>query len=1083
MRRSSLPSLMSPSLSTLIFCTLFFSTLSFAAAPDRIASPISAASMVYLDKSVHPLAQEQYDQGAVEASFPLSRITLLMSPSASQQRAIDKLLAEQQDPSSANFHRWLTPEQYAERFGVSQNDINRIAAWLKSQGFTVLSVARGRNSITFSGTAAQVQNAFQTAIHRYNVEGETHFANATPAKIPAALSGIVTGIRGLSNFHLKATAKRINPDYVDAHFSTNFLAPGDIATIYDIGPLYTAGIDGTGQTLAIVGQTDIYEADLADFRTGFSLSPISGCTLDSNLLITACNTANFAYILTGGTDPHAPIADIVEADLDIEWSGAVARSAQIIYVNSPDPLGNGVIDSLAYAIQNKTAPVISMSYGGCERFFGGSLETELQQANLQGQTIVNSSGDAGTATCDRNPPNNISPFNPAVNGNAVSYPASSPEVTGVGGTHVPLSEMTSTYWNSSNGANGGSAKSYIPEVAWNDDTEIATFCVANPTSGNCAPPNVAVQITNPQTAQEDYWIGSGGGGLSNCFTQAGGTCTAGLPQPTYQQKVSIPGQSTKVRYVPDVSLLASANFPGYIFCTPVGGGSTASTCANGIQTAIDTNQSIVGGTSASAPVFAGVVALLNQYFQGTSSLGLGNINTTLYALAAKPSNSAFHPVNTGTNVVYCQPGTPAGQPAGVICPAGGSFGFDSASFDATTHYNLATGLGSVDVNALALAWSAGRTTSSITVQAVPTQVQPKQSVTLTATVSPASAIGTVSFFDNGSTTALGTATLTRSSGGVGTFTWTTTVAQVGSNSITASYSGDGSNSSSTTAVPAVVNVIAPSFTLVTTVAGPHTVLSGQSSLAYKFLATPTGGAATFASAVTFSCAFAPTDPTLTNSSCAFSPTIAAGAGATTETLVITTNGPNTGTGTQLQHRSDNRLPWLPFSIPLAGVILVGIVGRNVSKCSVIASLCLALALLGLLVACGSTTHPITVMASGSSSSIYPQNTGWTNATATFTATLTNDSGNKGVTWAVSPANGGTIQSTDATHGTYTPPTIAAGLPASATITATSVADTSKTGQASINLTPTTVPGTYTVTVTAAEQGATSQSQQVTLKVQ
>ena len=1081
MRRSLSPLPCVSNLSALGLCILLLTALSFAAAPDRIASPINAASMVSLADSVHPRAQTQYDRGAVEASFLLSHVTLLLSPSASQQRAIDKLLADQQDRSSANYHRWLTPEQYAERFGASQNDLNRIASWLKSQGFTAVSVARGRNSIACSGTAAQVQNAFQTSIHRYNMDGEDHFANATPARIPASLSGIVTGIRGLSNFRLKSDAKRISPNFFDAHFNFNFLAPGDIATIYDISPLYTAGIDGTGQTLAIIGQTDIYLADLADFRTGFGLSPVTSCTLDTNGLITACNTANFAYILSGGTDPHAPISDISEADLDIEWSGAVARNAQIIYVNAPDPLGNGVIDSLAFAIQNKTAPVISMSYGGCEAFFGGSLETELQQANLQGQTVVNSSGDAGATTCDRNPPNANPPFSPAVGGLAVSYPASSPEVTGVGGTHIPLSEMTSTYWNVTNGTNGGSAKSYIPEVAWNNGTEIAAFCLINPTSANCAPPNVAVQVTNPQTAQEDYWIASGGGGLSNCFTQSGGTCTGGLPQPTWQKNLSIPGQSTKVRFVPDLSLLSSNNFPGYIFCTPIGGGSTTSTCASGIQAAVDTNQSIVGGTSVAAPVFAGIVALLNQYFQGASSLGLGNINPTLYALAATPSNNAFHPVNTGTNVVYCQPGTPAGQPTAILCPVGGSFGYDSANFDATTHYNLATGLGSVDANALALAWSAGRTASSITVLAAPTQVQLGQSTTLTATVLPATAIGTVSFFDNGSTTALDTATLIRSSNGVGTFNWTPTAAQVGTNSISASYSGDGSNSTSTTVAPAIVIVTAPAFTLTNTGSTTATVLAGVPGTGYALKVAPTGG--TFSETTTFACSgLDATTACVFNTGQANSSQIAAGtAGTVPVTLTITTSGPNTSGARAPQKRSDNRSPWLPFTFPIAGLVMVGLVGRRASKHSFSAGLCLSLMLLGLLIACGgSSSNPISVTnINPSAASLWPNNTGWPSSTQSFSATVANTS-NTAVNWSISPSPAGS--SIDA-NGNYTAPTIAAGLPPTVTVTATSQADSTKSKTATIALKAATVPGTFNVTVTVTEAPTTHNLPTLALTVQ
>jgi len=725
---------------------LLASTLTLAAPPDRITSAIDSSQRVELAKSVHPKAQAQFDQGAVDPQMKLGYVTLLTSPSASQQRALDKLLADQQNPASPLYHQWLTPEQYADRFGLSHNDLNKITAWLKAQGFTVRSVARGRNSITISGTVAQFESAFQTQIHRFSVDGESHFANATPLRMPAALGGIVTAVRGLHDFRLKPLGVRrpsgLHPLYYDSTVGT-LLAPGDIATIYDIKPLYSASpaIDGAGQKLAIVGQTDLYLADINDFRQGFGLSTISGCTSNpTSGVITACSSTNFRYILnTGDTDPNTPSAcgDLSEADLDIEWSGATARNAQIIYINSPvvfdsscttQTNSNGGVESaLSYAIQNQVAPVVSMSYGICEEQAGND-ETELQQANAQGMTIINSSGDLGAAGCDYNPPgiNPTQPFSPAVGGQAVSYPASSPEVTGVGGTQIPLSNLTapSQYWSTTNGTNDGTALSYVPEVAWNDDSGLALLCQSQTTNSFCKQGGTTAvpgwvplgAAATAQQVQEDIWISSGGGGVSNCFGKTGlGVCISGFTKPSWQSGLSVPGvpaQLATYRLVPDVSLMASPNFPGYIICTPLselGGTGSTSSCANGIQNAVDTDLSIIGGTSASAPIFAGIVTLLNQYLT-PSSPGLGNINPKLYSLAATPANNAFHQVNSGNNMVYCQPGTPTNQTqlTALQCPNTGVLGYDSANFDATTHYNLVAGLGSVDVNNLALAWAASR---------------------------------------------------------------------------------------------------------------------------------------------------------------------------------------------------------------------------------------------------------------------------------------------------------------------------------------------------------------------------------------
>jgi subtilase family serine protease len=719
---------------SLLTSAVAFSTLTFAATADRISGPITGPGTVPLSGSVHRKAQPQYDRGPAAPTIRFGSMMLLTTPTAGQLEDLKAFTASQQDRKSPNYHKWLTPEQWADRFGLSQNDISQITRWLKSQGFSVGYVARGRNWIAFSGTAAQVESAFHTQIHYFNVNGEEHIANATAPKIPTALADVVTGIRGLDDFHLKPRAVRNaraavsgRPDYYDNIFAApappDFLAPGDIATIYDINTLYSAGIDGTGQKLAIIGQTDIFLTDINDFRSGFGLAtiPTSDCTTNpSTGVITSCNSTNFAYVLAepaGFSDPGTPsLQDLTEADLDIEWSGATARNAQIIFVNSPiNSNGSGTVYpgvwfAWYYAVDNVTAPVISMSYGGCEfddnnvlqsNGQPGADEIELMSANNEGITFFNSSGDSGAAECDA--ATNSSTNNLAVGGLAISYPASSPEVTGVGGTAVEYpTGFSTTYWSTTNGANGGSAQNPpIPETTWNDDEELALAY------GN-----------TQEYWQQNYAIVSGGGGFSNCAEQTSDNsdCVSGFPQPSWQA-VTVPNQAA-VRFSPDVSLLASPNFPGYIFCTPEeawfeSSTSTTSTCSSGISGALSltdpsngnqADPSLVGGTSASSPIFAGIVTLMNQYLNGSSSSGLGNINPTLYSLAT--TSGVFHQVTTGNNNVYCESGTPADPwPATLQCTSG-IFGFSASNADTSTGYNLATGLGSVDADNLAQAWGA-----------------------------------------------------------------------------------------------------------------------------------------------------------------------------------------------------------------------------------------------------------------------------------------------------------------------------------------------------------------------------------------
>jgi subtilase family serine protease len=709
-------------LSPMLLLASSLSTLTYAVTPDRISGAINGGPTVTLKGSLHHKALPKYDQGPADHSLRLGYMTLLTRPTPSQVTALKQLVAEQQDRNSPQYHKWITPEQWADRFGLSHGDIQKLTAWLKSQGFTVLNVARGRNWIAFSGTAAQVQAAFGTEIHRYNVDGEVHLANASAPRIPAALSGIVAGLRGLDDFRLKPrvvkNARASRPNYYDPIFTnlnpispSAFLAPGDIATIYDINALYSSSppIDGNGLNLAVIGQTDVYLADINDFRSGFGLTAISGCTNNSTTnTISACDTTNFQYVVpTGDVDSGTPTSDITEADLDIEWSGAVARNAKIIYVNAPS---SGVTAAWYYAIDNQLAPVISLSYGICE--FGDNFvldsngqpladEIELTKANSEGITFLNSTGDSGAAGCDSATNSSTTPPNLAQGGLAVGYPASSPEVTGVGGTAVDWSTgFSSTYWGTVNGVDGGTAQNPpVPEVGWNDDAELA----------------IAYGQTQSDW-QSSYAIVSTGGGPSNCAQQSAdnSNCVSGFGQPSWQT-VTLSGQ-TSARFSPDVSLNGSPNFPGYIFCTPQnfwvnGSADTSSTCASGITAALALTDSsgnhypsLVGGTSASAPVMAGIVVLLNQYL-GTS--GLGNINPTLYQLASTPTNGAFHKITTGDNTVYCEVGQPpAPWPTQLQCPTAGVFGYQASVADSTSGYNLVTGLGSVDADKLAIAWAA-----------------------------------------------------------------------------------------------------------------------------------------------------------------------------------------------------------------------------------------------------------------------------------------------------------------------------------------------------------------------------------------
>ena len=581
------------------------------AQPVRITQSIDDAATVELTGNVSPNAQAQFDQGPAASSFSLQFVTLLLRPSAPQQAALTQLLADQQNPSLPGYHQWLTPESYADNFGLNSADIAKIVSWLRAEGFSIAYEARSRNWIAFNGDAAQIERTFHTQIHRYMVNGEEHFANAGNPSVPAALAGIVGGIRGLHDFRAQPahTAKSsvhlegAHPDYTVS--SNHYLAPADIATIYDLNRLYSIPINGAGQTIVVTGQADIDTSDIATFRTAFGLPSQAfqdGLPCPSGALCTV-SVPNVG-------DPGSPSDPLTEADLDLEWAGAVAPNATIIYVNSKD----AVLESVPYAVSNNLGPIISVSFAGCEAGNTESLDSfraTVQEANSYGMTLVFASGDTGAAGCDSKT------ATIAVDGLAVNYPASIPEVTAVGGTE--FYENGGTYWNSANGATLGSVITYIPEVAWND-------------------------------TQFGY-------GLSQDINAGGGGLSAYYPVPSWQ--TGYPFAAAGFRGVPDVAMSASGAHDPYLLCTN-------HDCVNG-------SYGTEGGTSAATPVVAGILALLNQYLVSNNiqaQPGLGNVNPTLYWMSQN-APSAFKNMASPyrSNIVPCQTGKPN-------CYSG-SFGYDA----------------------------------------------------------------------------------------------------------------------------------------------------------------------------------------------------------------------------------------------------------------------------------------------------------------------------------------------------------------------------------------------------------------------
>jgi len=593
------------------------------AQPNRIPGPIDSTQRFIIPGNLPPLAQSIFDQGPVDASFKLDRVTLVINPS-DVQAGLNQLLIDLHNPKSSNYHNWLTPESYADRFGLSEADVARIVDWLTAQQLTATNVARARNAITVSGTVDRIAAAFGTEIHTFFIGNETHYANATAPSLPSALQGIVQAIHGLNDFRLRpqtrmlqtplASRGRATPLYSSATAGSHYLAPNDFATIFDIKPLYSEGIDGSNQSIVIVGQSRIDKSHLSTFRSSFGLG-------DGQLTTT---------LVPDSKDPGTRQTDQQESDLDLEWASAVARGASLQFVYSYD-----VMDAVQYAIDQNLAPVLSMSYGECETDSSTSdattMQTWAQQANTEGITWVAASGDSGAASCYQN---SLGPLNSDLS-LTVNLPAAVPEVTGIGGTE--FNEGSGTYWNTTNDSSYASAQSYIPETSWNDST------------------------TNNLAAS--------GGGVSQYFSK-----------PSWQTGLGVP--SDGVRDVPDLAFPGSADHDGYLVYTSSGS---------------NTGWYIIGGTSAGAPAFSGILALLNHYLLANgyrSSAGLGNINTQLYGLASS-SSPAFHDITAGNNIVT------ATVCSGFLCSSQKN---ESVGYSAGTGYDCVTGLGSLDVFNFFLAW-------------------------------------------------------------------------------------------------------------------------------------------------------------------------------------------------------------------------------------------------------------------------------------------------------------------------------------------------------------------------------------------
>ena len=593
---------------------------------------IDEGTRVTLVGNTHAGATLANDRGPVAETFPLEHMQLVLKRAPETEATLSAHIDALHDRTAPEYHQWLTAQEFGDQYGVSPADIATVSQWLQSHGMRVDSVPPSRMFLEFSGTAAQVREAFHTEIHHLILEGKSHIGNMSDPEIPAALADVVVGVHSLHDvmphpMHIDRGAvhrhggggwEMTNPspdlNVVLSGSTYNAIAPPDFATIYNLNPLFAEGITGQGQTIVVIEDTLIKSAsDVSTFRTAFGLSAYAGTF--SQVTPTGTTTCSNAGVNSAEG----------EAALDAEWAGAAAPGAAIELAACADTttVFGGLI-AVQNLINGASPPAImSVSYGECESANGAaanqSYVNAYQQAATLGVSVYVSSGDEGAASCDAN-------RTVATHGIAVSGFASTPYNVAVGGTDfmdtydanaINSGPPTSTYWSATQTATFGSAVSYIPEIPWNDACTskllytVLGFTQGQGSTGACA--NATVKTDGFVTTA------SGSGGPSNYSAQ-----------PSWQTGVlGLPTKSGGKRYLPDVSLFAANGVWGhfYVYClTDTAQGGTTCDYTN----ATDVNSLAAGGTSFASPAFAGIQALINQSIGGSS----GNPNYNFYKLAA-----------------------------------------------------------------------------------------------------------------------------------------------------------------------------------------------------------------------------------------------------------------------------------------------------------------------------------------------------------------------------------------------------------------------------------------------------------------
>ncbi len=746
-----------------------------------VTAKVDERNLVQLQGSVSPMVRTAEDRGAVADGFRTDRLLLLLNRPADRKTALQQFLLATHDRSSPQFHQWLTPQQFGQQFGPADADVQAVTRWLGTHGLQATKISQSKAFVEFAGTAGALSSAFHTHIHQFHSQRGDFYANADAVQVPAALAGVIRGLAPLNSLHAQPQIQILGegqtgrgqqhqqplwtaPNQFGTQNPYEFIvAPEDLATQYDLKPLYQAGVNGTGQTIGIIDESNIDLSLVQAYQTlyGTGAAP--------------------PQVVIDGVDPGDVYQADIEAYLDVEVGGAIAPKATVnLYIASDGALTDPVELAALRAVEDNQASVLSISMGNCED--GDPFWDDLwEQAAAQGQTVLVAAGDAGPL-CYLGTPLDVNGI------------ASTPWNVAIGGTDFYYTDYASggasatTLWNTTNDANLGSLKAPLTEQVWDD--------------------GFGLNIVANGLQRNEYY--AGGGGASSCATtdKNTGACTGGYPKPAWQTGPGVPADG--VRDLPDVALYASngANLSAYGICAYNG------ECVSGADAS--TTVLLTGGTSASTPLMAGIFALIDQKYGRQ-----GQANYTLYALAQQKPDD-FHDITIGGNFQPC------GYVIGTNCVQQANGFNGTPQYPSGPGYDLASGLGSVDVNALVRDWNSlvfqptstsvqiasGNPLLAKNVQASNLTVEHGMPLSLTATVSSSTTSGTV---PTGNVVILTSATQAANQSQAviplvtGTGTVTLDSMPGGQYQVTGRYSGNGVDATSTSPAQALTVTPEPSL--------------------------------------------------------------------------------------------------------------------------------------------------------------------------------------------------------------------------------------------------------------------------------